>query len=259
MKKTTSKPAILLCNDDGIGAPGLEALYRALRPLGDCTVVAPERESSASSHSITMKKPIRVIKHSHGDSRFGWAVSGTPVDCVKFAVSHILDREPDLIVSGINQGSNTAVNAMYSGTVGAAAEGGIMNIASFAVSITSHTYADFSTAADFARSVARKLLEKGLPDHTFLNINVPPLSRQEITGVRITRMGRMRYREIFDERCDPSHKPYYWLTGEKVLLEHADDSDEIAVSQGYIAVTPLVCDLTSHQAIEFLNTWDLSL
>lgn len=257
--KKAAKPVILITNDDGINAPGLFSLCNALKPVGDCVIVAPEREASASSHSITLKEPLRVYKNNHGSGLYGWALSGTPVDCVKFAIYKILKREPDIIVSGINQGSNTAINAMYSGTVGAAAEGGIMNIPSFAISLTSHRKTDFSVAAEFAQTVAKKLLEEGLPDHTFLNINVPPLEKDEIAGVKITRMGKMKYHEIFEECRDPFNRPYYWLKGEKVLLETTDESDEIAVGKNYIAVTPLVCDMTDYNALEKVKKWNLTL
>jgi len=259
MKKMKPKPTILLTNDDGINAQGLYSLYRALKPLGNCVIVAPEREISGTGHAVTMKKPIRVYKHSRCEEEYGWCVTGTPVDCIKFAVDQILDSYPDLIVSGINQGSNSAINAVYSGTVAAAAEGGIMNIPSFAVSIASYEYSDFSAAAAFAKVTAEKILQNGLPDFTFLNINVPPVDRDEIAGVRVTRMCRMRYKEFFDLRYDPAKRPYYWLKGEKVIFDFSDESDEVALGQNYITVTPLDCDMTNYEAIELINSWKLSL
>jgi len=259
MEKSNTKPTILLSNDDGIAAPGLFALYQALSPLGNCVVVAPETESSGVGHAITVRQPLRLKEHFRDGELYGYSLSGTPVDCIKFAVDHVLGFDPDLIVSGINQGSNTAINAFYSGTTSAAAEGGIMNIPSIAVSITSHDYTNFSVAAEFAQVTAEKVISEGLPDHTFLNINVPPVVKDEIAGVRITRMGRMRWKESFDERTDPSNKQYFWLKGKKVLLDYADDSDEIAVSKNFIAVAPLICDLTNYKALDLLNTWNLSL
>ncbi len=259
MKKKKLKPTILLSNDDGIDAPGLFALYEALKPVGKCVIVAPDTDISAVSHGITMKKPIRVKKHFRDGVEYGWAVSGTPVDCIKFAAERILDQYPDIIVSGINQGSNASINAVYSGTVAAAAEGGIMNIPSIALSIASHTFNDFSTAAEVARTVSEKVLKEGLPEYTFLNINIPPVEKEKIVGIKITKMGKMRYIEKFDKRLDPSKRPYYWLRGQKLILEESEDSDEIALSNNYVTVAPLQYDLTNYKAIDVLNKWNISL
>jgi len=259
MGKMNTPPQILLTNDDGFFAPGLIALYEALSPVGACTVVAPVSECSAVGHAITMRKPIRIQKSDRGFKGFGWAVDGTPADCVKFAVKKVLRSVPDLIVAGINQGANTAINTIYSGTVAGAAEGGIMNVPAFAISVTSYEYNDFSSAAEFAQIIAKKILENGLPDHTFLNINVPPVPREQIAGIRITHQGKTRYDEIFDELKDPSNNTYFWLRGEKIILEHSEDSDEIAVENNYIAVTPLQCDLTNYNALDYLRKWKISL
>ncbi|MFC1732719.1 5'/3'-nucleotidase SurE [candidate division KSB1 bacterium] len=255
MDKVNSKPTILLSNDDGINAPGLLALRDALRPLGECTVVAPEYETSGISHAVTMRSPVRI----RNNDEFGWAVAGTPADCIKFAVENLFEEPPALLVSGINQGSNTAVNAMYSGTVAAAAEGGIMNIPSIAISIAEYGYDNFTLSVDFARVIAMKVLKDGLPDYTFLNINIPAVRKEKLAGIRFTHMGRTRYKEFFEERFDPSNRPYYWLKGEKILLENSDESDEVAVNRNFIAVTPLTCDLTDYQALDSIKKWDLSL
>ena len=252
-------PQILLTNDDGILAPGLTALYEALSPVGMCTVVAPVTECSAVAHAITMRKPIRIQKSNHSFKGFGWAIDGTPADCVKFAVKKVLRSMPDLIVAGINHGANTGINTVYSGTVAGAAEGGIMNVPAFAISVASYEYDDFSTAAEFAQIIAKKILENRLPEYTFLNINVPPVPKEQIAGIRITHQGKTRYDEIFDERKDPSNNTYFWLRGERILLEHSEDSDEIAVANNYIAVTPLQCDLTNYNAMDYLRKWDISL
>lgn len=259
MEKVNTKPKILLSNDDGVYAPGLKALYDEFKSLGDCVIVAPEADNSGVGHAITVRQPLRLKEHNLNGSFYAYGLSGTPVDCVKFALDHILDEEPDLIVSGINQGSNTAVNAFYSGTAAAAAEGAIMNIPSIAVSITSHKFNDFSVAGEFARDTAENILEKGLHDYTFLNINVPPLPKKEIKGVKIAKMGRLRWKEDFDKRTDPSNKTYFWLKGIKEILDFSEDSDEIACSNGFIAVAPLICDLTNYTAIDDIKKWNLTL
>ena len=258
MAKPNTKPQILLTNDDGINAPGIAALYNAISGIGDCTVVAPAKECSASGHSITINKPIRVEKVNNGLPEAGWAIGGTPADCIKFAVKKILKKKPDLIISGINQGSNTAVNTIYSGTVAGASEGGLMNIPSFAISIAAYDYRNFSAAEEVAQIIAHKLLNNELPDYTFLNVNVPPVPKDKIAGIRITHQGKTRYNEIFDEHVDSSGGKAFWLRGEKILLEHSDDSDEIAVSNNFVAVTPLQHDLTDYQTLEHLHKWDFA-
>lgn len=256
MENQNTRPQILLTNDDGINAPGIRALCDAMAEIGDCTIVAPVDERSACAHSITLHRPIRIEEINNGLRGKGWAVTGTTVDCIKIAVKKVLKKKPDLIVSGINQGSNTAINTIYSGTVAGAAEGGLMNIPSFAISIAKYDYHDFSAAAEFAKIMSKKLLENPLPEYTFLNINVPPVSKDEIQGVRITRQGKTRYNEIFDPH-EGTSEGSFWLRGEKILLEHSDDSDEIAVSKNFIAVTPLQYDLTDYKAVDHLRTWNL--
>ncbi|MFC1556275.1 5'/3'-nucleotidase SurE [candidate division KSB1 bacterium] len=257
MKNNRSKPKILLSNDDGITAPGIAALYDALSKLGDCIIVAPETERSGTAHGITMRTPIRVREHSLNGKLFGYAVAGTPVDCVKIALNTLLDRPPDLLVSGINPGSNVAVNAIYSGTVAGAAEGGIMNIPAMAVSLASHKFNDYTVAASAAYLIAEKILKFGLPQHTFLNINVPPVGIDEIAGIKITHMCRTYFDDTYEERIDPSRNPYYWLRGEKVILDESADADENALRNKYITVTPLDCDMTNYKALEELNNWEL--
>jgi 5'-nucleotidase len=259
MINSQSKPKILLTNDDGINAPGLKALYDALKDLGECTVVAPLNECSATGHAITIHTPIRVQKLNHNFHGIGWALTGTPCDCVKYAIKEILQGLPDLLVAGINQGANTAINTIYSGTVAGAAEGAILNIPSFALSLWSYDYQDFSVSAEFARIMAKKILSSGLPEYTFLNINVPPVPKDQIAGVRITKQGKTRYEEMFERRLDPANNVYFWLKGERVLLEYSDDSDEIAVEKNYISITPLQCDLTNYQAMDILRSWNFSI
>ena len=258
MEAVKTKPSILLTNDDGIHAPGLKALYEALVTLGDCTVIAPVQERSGIGHAITYKSPIQVRKSENDFNGNGWAISGTPADCVKFGVKKIYERKPDLLVSGINQGPNIAIDVLYSGTVAGAAEGGLMNIPSFAISMTSIESHDFSVAAEYAVTLAEKLLENGLPDYTFLNVNVPCLPREQIAGIKITRQAKTRYKEFYEYHSDDSNGTYYWLRGDKIILEESEDSDESAIQKNYIAITPLQHDMTDYSALEFLRSWDFS-
>ncbi len=254
-----SIPLILVTNDDGIHSPGIYALYQAMNQLGDAQVVAPESERSAVGHALTISDPLRVWEVDRYGERFGYAVNGTPADCVKLAVKAILAREPDLVVSGINQGPNTAINVIYSGTVSAATEGTIMNIPSIAFSLASFRKTDFTFAARFARHLAQKVLKDGLPNDTLLNVNIPALPENEIKGVKITRQGKGRYEEFFEKRIDPWNRNYYWLSGKKIQLDHDDDIDDVAVMDSYVAITPIQFDLTDYKARELLKNWNVGL
>ncbi len=253
------KPLILVTNDDGIYAPGIYALYQAMKAIGDARVVAPDSERSAVGHAITISDPLRVWEYERNGEFFGYAVNGTPGDCVKLGVKAILQQEPDLVVSGINQGANTAINVIYSGTVSAATEGTIMGIPSIAFSVTTFKKTDFSVAAEFAQKLALLVLEKGLPEGTLLNVNIPPLPREEIKGVKITRQGKGRYEEYFEKRVDPMNRNYYWLAGKKLLLDSDPDVDDVAVMEQYIAITPIHFDLTNYKAMDELRKWKIEL
>ncbi|MFQ5639918.1 MAG: 5'/3'-nucleotidase SurE [bacterium] len=248
---------ILLTNDDGINAPGLFALYHQMKSLGDVTVVAPDGEQSAVGHAITLSDPLRVWSYEKNGESFGYAVNGTPADCVKIAHWALLDRKPDLLVSGINLGSNTGINVIYSGTVSAATEGTILEIPSFAISLTTFTDPDFTYAAKFARSLSERVLENGLPQGTFLNVNVPPIQENEIQGVQITRQGKAIYRERFDKRVDPHNRVYYWLTGQKVKLEQDRDVDDRAILDNKVSITPIHYDLTNYKYMDELTAWNI--
>jgi len=250
--------SILVSNDDGIDAPGIERLVREMRRIGDVTVVAPTQQQSAVGHAITMNRPLRVREFRKNGKFFGYAVEGTPADCVKLAVRALLKRRPDLIVSGVNHGSNTAISVIYSGTVSAATEGTILGIPSIAVSLTTYAPADFSYAATFARTLARKVLKNGLPPGTLLNVNVPPLPRNRIKGVRITRQGKAVWNDSFDVRRDPANKEYFWLTGG---LENVDQDlafDEAAVRAGFVSITPIQYDLTDDTMIRKMASWKVT-
>ncbi len=251
------KPYILLCNDDGIYAPGLAALHAEISKIADVVVVAPDTERSAVGHAITLSDPLRVWDYKRNSEFFGYAVSGTPADCVKIAFWALLDKKPDLVISGVNRGSNAGINAIYSGTVSAATEGTILNIPSFAVSLTTFIEPDFRYAAKFAGKLAQQVLQHGLPIGTLLNVNVPPLPEEEIAGVKVVRQGLSQFKEHFDKRVDPNNRVYYWLTGEKVEVDQASENDDYAIKNNYISVTPLQYDLTNHSFLAKLKSWNI--
>lgn len=248
---------ILLTNDDGVNAPGLAALYQEITKIGEVTVVAPDSEKSAVGHAITISDPLRVWPFEKNGEFFGYAVNGTPADCVKIAYWALLNHKPDLVISGINLGSNTGINVIYSGTVSAATEGTILGIPSFAISLTTYRNPDFNYAAKFARKLSKVILEKGLPTGIFLNVNVPPIKEEQIKGVAITRQGKAIYKEKFDRRIDPQHRVYYWLTGKKVQLEEDSDVDDRAILQNEVSITPIHYDLTHYEFLKILKTWDI--
>jgi 5'-nucleotidase len=257
--KEDRKPFILLTNDDGISAPGLQALHEALSDMADLMVVAPSGEMSAVGHAITLSDPLRVWEFEKDGRFFGYAVKGTPADCVKVAYWALLNgrRKWDVVISGINHGANTGIDIIYSGTVSAATEGAILGIPSFAISVATFRKPDFSVAVDFARKMVNWILDHGLPAGVYLNINVPPLPREEIRGVRLTRQSLAVYEERYEVRRDPRNRVYYWLAGEKVGVESDDEVDEQAIRQGFISVTPLHYDLTSYEALRELRSWSL--
>ncbi len=249
------RPLILITNDDGIHAPGIFALWEAMGEIGDVIVVAPESEKSAVGHAITISDPIRVMEITRKSGFEGYAVAGTPADCVKIAVRALMDREPDLVVSGINSGANVGTSLIYSGTVSAATEGTILKIPSIAISLASLQAKDFSVAAKVAQKMARLVLKNGLPDGTLLNVNVPVAAEDEIKGYRVTRQGNLHYKEGFERREDPRGKIYYWMTGQLVEPEVAPDIDSRALNDNFISVTPVHYRLTDASFIEDLNTW----
>lgn len=251
------KPSILVSNDDGIDAPGLAALVAELKKVSAVTVVAPDKQRSAVGHAITMHYPLRVKKFSKDGRFFGYAVEGTPADCVKLAIRALMEQPPDLVVSGVNHGANTAVNIIYSGTVSAATEGTLLDVPSIAVSLTTYEPADFRPAARFARRLALHVLRAGLPAGTLLNVNVPAVSAAAIRGVKITRQGNSRWDDTFDMRVDPNNRTYYWLTGKLDVLDTTDDTDVIAVRRNYISVTPIQYDLTDYRALRSIRAWKI--
>jgi 5'-nucleotidase len=251
---------ILLTNDDGIDSNGIFVLYQKLKSLGEVTVVAPITERSAVGHAITMNEPIRVTEFNRPDKFNGFAISGTPADCVKIAIKKIMSRKPDIVVSGVNHGSNTATNVLYSGTVSAATEGVIMGIPSIASSLTSHDLkANMTFAAEFTAKIVTMVLQKKLPADTLLNINIPAIDRSNIQGVVIAKQGKGRYEEYFEQRYDLSGRAYYWLTGKKMNLDTEDDIDDVAVAKGKISITPIHIDMTNYDTLKELESWNITL
>ncbi len=252
------EPLILICNDDGIDAKGIHALAHALDGLGEIVVIAPEREQSAAGHSITMRDPVRASSYAFelpSGTIKAFAVTGTPADCIKLGCNRLLPRFPDLVVSGINSGPNTAVNILYSGTVSAASEACILGIPAVAVSLCSwEDDADFEPSGDSARTIAERVLQNGLPDGILLNVNVP--SVPHLNGIEITRQASARWEEEFSPRTDPFGRTYYWLTGRFVNLDDTGDNDLAAIERGYVSVTPLRLDLTAYDHVLTLRGWD---
>ena len=248
---------ILVCNDDGIEAPGIHALAAALKEIGEVTVVAPLKEQSGVGHGITMHIPLRVIKYNDNGSFFGYAVNGTPADCVKMGVRNIMTEMPDLVVSGINKGSNTAINIIYSGTVSAAREAAIMGIPAMAISVTSHDASDFNYAGKVAKMLALKMAGNKLSPGNLLNVNVPNLPEDNIKGICLTTQGKSKWDDIYEKRIDPNGASYYWLTGSLVDTDKEFDSDQGAVKSGFVSISPIHFDLTDYAAFEDMKSWNI--
>jgi 5'-nucleotidase len=243
---------ILVTNDDGIQSQGIILLAKALQDVGDVVVIAPDREKSATAHSLTLHRPLRVEKIKKNF----YAIDGTPADCVHLAVNGLLSEGPHLVVSGINKGPNLGNDITYSGTVSAAFEGTLLGIPSFAVSLAARSHFDFRPAARFAARVARRLMKKGLPKDTFLNVNVPNLDEEEIKSYKITRQGRYHvHGNQAVEKVDPRGRKYYWIGGGTMVFDQRGETDHEAVSHGFISITPLHIDLTSHASIQELKKW----
>ena len=254
-----SKPLILVTNDDSIVAPGIRALIEVMKELGEVVVVAPDSPQSAMGHAITINNTLKLEKvHLDKDLEQEYSCSGTPVDCVKIAVNEILKRKPDLCVSGINHGSNSSINVIYSGTMSAAVEAGIEGIPAIGFSLLDYSWdADFEPIKSHIKQITSEVLKKGLPEGVILNVNFPKLSKEEIKGVKICRQAKAMWQEEFDKRTNPQGKDYYWLTGKFVNLDKGTDTDEWALENGYISIVPVQFDLTAHHTIQQLNSWEL--
>ena len=248
---------ILVCNDDGIDSPGIYALAESLREIGDVTVIAPQLEQSAVGHAITMQIPLRVTKSYKNGEFFGYAVNGTPADCVKIGIRNLMDASPDLVVSGINHGSNTAINIIYSGTVSAAREAAIMDVPSMAVSVTNHAVTDFKFAAKVSKLLASELYQRKISKGTLLNVNIPDVPPDQIAGILLTKQGKSKWDDIYEQRVDPFGKNYFWLTGKLVEVDKEPDLDQVAIKKNYVSVSPIHFDLTDYETFEKMKTWNI--
>ncbi|MEG8945744.1 5'/3'-nucleotidase SurE [Rosettibacter firmus] len=248
---------ILITNDDGIDSAGIKALANEMKKIGEVTVVAPRTEQSAVGHAITMKIPLRVIEYFNNGEFFGYAVEGTPADCVKIGIRNIMKSPPDIVISGINHGSNTAINIIYSGTVSAAREAAIMDIPSIAVSVTNHTAKHFDYAAKISKALTLLVLKNGLPNGTLLNVNVPDLPENQIAGIKLTRQGKSKWDDIYEERIDPYGKKYYWLTGNLIETDKDLNTDHFAIKNNYVSISPIHFDLTDYSTYNTMKSWNI--
>lgn len=253
------KKLILVCNDDGITAPGIRNLIEVAREFGDVVVVAPDKPQSAMGHAITINSTLRVHP-MRSDGILEYACSGTPVDCIKLAVNKILHRKPDLLVSGINHGSNASINVIYSGTMSAAMEGAMEGIPSIGFSLLDHSIdADFSVAKHYARIIINQALNDQMPAGICLNVNIPNVSTEMIQGIKVCRQARANWEEEFDERKDPNGKPYYWLTGVFKNFDEGVDTDIWALENNYVSIVPCQFDVTAHKSLEHYKNWELNV
>ena len=247
---------ILCTNDDGYLALGIAVLASAARTLGSVTIVAPDREQSATSNSLTLHHPLRVRRTTDG----ALVVDGTPTDCVILAVNELMDERPDICFSGINHGSNMGEDVLYSGTVAGAMEATVIGIPAIAMSYAGDAFEELGAWEDVVTSVLRGIIEQGdFPANTLFNVNLPPIDPAQVEGVRITSLGKRRYSDSLTKAVDPSGRDYYWIGGGEVSWTGAKDSDFTAIREGYISVTPLHLDLTNYKLLEEIRGWRLSL
>lgn len=255
---SAKRPLILVTNDDGISSKGISTLIRAVKPFGDIVVVAPDSPQSGMGHAITIHDPIRLNPSDLHNVKQEFSTSGTPVDCVKLAVYEVLKSKPDLLVSGINHGANTATNVLYSGTMSAAVEGSMEGIPSIGFSLDSFdSDADFGVAAEVVRIVVQKALQNGLPENTCLNVNIPYISLEEHQGIHVCRQAHAFWEDRFESRKDQFGRPYFWLTGDFKDVEQSEESDLYWISKGYTTVVPTKFDMTAYEAIEQIQKWQL--
>ena len=252
------RPLILVTNDDGINAPGIRTLISVVKNIGDVIVVAPDSPQSGMGHAITINSTLHSSRITPKNSEIiEYSCSGTPADCVKLAINELMPRKPDLCVSGINHGSNSSINVIYSGTMSAAIEAGIEGVPSIGFSLLDYSWnADFSQSKDYIRKITLNALNSGIPKGVVLNVNIPAVKKSDIKGVKICRQAKAYWVEEFDKRKNPLGQEYYWLTGKFVNKDQGEDTDEWALKNNYISIVPVEFDLTAHHAIQDLNQWD---
>ena len=244
---------ILLTNDDGIYAPGIQALASSLKKIGDVTVVAPDTERSSVGHGITLSQPIWYKKVKRQEKFFGYAISGTPADCVKFAISVLMKKKPDIVVSGINFGQNDGCSVFYSGTVAGAREAALLGIPAVAISLATFVDPHFEVAAQYGAQIVKKILSAKMPRGTFLNVNVPSVPQGRIKGLKATRQGRSPIHGSFQKRVDPNLREYYWMTGRMPRMKNDNTMDTDALRNRYVTVTPVSSDSTDYRFLAELK------
>lgn len=251
------KPLILVTNDDGITAPGIRTLIKVMNTLGDVIVVAPDSPQSGMGHAITVNATLHCKEeHIDGGPQREFSTSGTPADCIKLAVHEILHRKPDLCVSGINHGSNSSINVIYSGTMSAAIEAGIEGIPAIGFSLLDYNWdANFEPSEPYLKQIAQQVLVNGLPKGIVLNVNIPNIDEDEIKGIKVSRQAEANWIEKFDKRRNPQGQDYYWLSGKFVNLDEGHDTDEWALANGFVSVVPVQFDLTAHKFMNTLKSW----
>lgn len=258
---SATKPLILVTNDDGITAPGIRTLIHIMNRIGEVYVVAPDSPQSGMGHAITINSTIYcdpIIIDKDGPQK-EFSCSGTPVDCVKMATRQILKRKPDLCVSGINHGSNAAINVIYSGTMSAAVEAGIEGVPAIGFSLQDYQMnADFEPSVKYVKTIVENVLTNGLPKGVVLNVNIPKLPADKIKGIKVCRQANAHWVEEFDKRVNPMGREYYWLSGKFINEDKGEDTDEWALQNGYVSVVPTQFDLTAHHYIQQLNNWSLN-
>ncbi|WP_017732559.1 5'/3'-nucleotidase SurE [Nafulsella turpanensis] len=255
-----AKPLILVSNDDGITAPGIRTLVNLMKQIGEVVVVAPDSPQSGMGHAITIGNTLRLYKADIFEDVVAYKCSGTPADCVKLAKHYVLkDRKPDLVVSGINHGSNTSISVLYSGTMSAAIEGAIEGMPAIGFSLCDYDpEADFSHTHEIVLKVCEQVLKNGMPKGVALNVNFPPKRNENIKGIKVCRQARAKWQEDFDERFDPNGRRYFWLAGNFVNFDKGEDNDEWAIANNYASLVPVQFDMTAHHAISEINKdWDL--
>jgi 5'-nucleotidase len=255
-----SKPLILVSNDDGISSRGIRILVELMSEIGEVIVVAPDSPQSGMGHAITVGNTLRLDKTDIFGTVRAYKCSGTPADCVKLAKHHLLiNGKPDLVVSGINHGSNTSISILYSGTMSAAIEGAIEGLPAVGYSLCDYSSeADFSHVGEFVQKIATEVLNRGLPKGVALNVNIPPKRNEPVKGMKVCRQAKAKWEEQFDVRRDPTGRKYFWMAGNFVNFDKGEDNDEWAIANNYVSIVPCQYDLTAHHAISILNDeWDV--